>query len=189
MVDEKQDVRVDSTSHEQSWSQVRETVRMLFLAVAQIEVAVGDSDDSVNRLTDAFTTMMSYEQQIAQAAQALDDSGENKAVALEIQEKAALVSNEIQSAVVAFQFYDKLSQRLAHVSSSLESLSDLLNDQGRLHDLQSWQTLQSQIRSRYSMREEHELFDSVMSGGDIREAVRRYHQSHQDQPEDDIELF
>ena len=80
MVDEKQDVTVDSTSHEQSWSQVRETVRMLFLAVAQIEVAVGDSDDSVNRLTDAFTTMMSYEQQIAQAAQALDDAGDEKSV-------------------------------------------------------------------------------------------------------------
>ncbi|MDQ7073389.1 MAG: hypothetical protein Q9N32_08015 [Gammaproteobacteria bacterium] len=39
------------------WSQVRETVRMMNLAVAQIEMSMTEGDDSVETLTNAFTTM------------------------------------------------------------------------------------------------------------------------------------
>ena len=37
------------------WSQVRETILMLDLAVAQMEMAMRDSADSVDVLTHAFT--------------------------------------------------------------------------------------------------------------------------------------
>ena len=171
------------------WTQVRETVRMLFLAVAQIEIALSESDDSIEQLTTTFTRMMDQEQAIAEAVDRLPDSPETRALREEIRERAALVSNDMQGAIVAFQFYDKLTQRLGHVGSSLEAMSELVSDPQRLHRPDEWQALQQQIRSKYSMREERELFDHIMQGGDIREAVRRYNEAHAQDLQDDIEFF
>jgi len=171
------------------WTQVRETVRMLFLAVAQIEIALGESDDSIEHLTSAFTRMMAHEQAIAEAVERLPDSPETRNLRDEIRERAQLVSGDMQGAIVAFQFYDKLTQRLGHVVSSLEAMSELVSDPQRLHDPRQWQQLQQQIRSRYSMREERELFDHIMQDGDIREALRRYNEAHGQDLQDDIEFF
>lgn len=172
------------------WSQVRETVRMLFLAVAQIEIALRESDDSVESLTEAFTAMMMYEKSIAEAADKLPNDNES-VVALKatIKTNAEEVSNRMQGAIIAFQFYDKLTQRLGHVGTSIESLSDLVGDTSRLFNPQEWKTLQEGIRSRYSMREEHEMFAAVMGGADVRDAVRQYNDSHKQDLADDIEFF
>lgn len=171
------------------WSQVRETVRMLFLTVAQIEIALRESDDSVQHLTKAFTTMMSYENVIALAVEELPDSEQTKVIRDTIRHNTKKVSKEMQGAIMAFQFYDKLTQRLSHVSSSVESLSDLVSDTSKIYNPFEWKDLQTKIKSRYSMREEHEMFDSVMQGGDIREAVRKYNDAHKDDLQDDVEFF
>ena len=171
------------------WSQARETVRMLSLAVAQIQVAMRESDDSVAQLTRAFTNMMSHEQQIAVAARKLPEKPGSQDARDTIQNSVEEVSREVQSAVVEFQFYDKLTQRLAHVGSTIEALGELVSDESRKLNPRAWQDLQASIKSGYSMREEHEMFDSVMNGGDVQEAIRSYHQAHQHKTEDDIEFF
>ncbi len=171
------------------WSQVRETIRMLFLAVAQIEIAMTESDDSVDHLTTSFTTMVAYEKNIALAVDELPDSEDTRVLRGTISHNADKVTDEMQSAIVAFQFYDKLTQRLAHVSSALESLSELVGDSSKIYNPAEWQKLQQTIKSRYSMREEHEMFDSVMAGSDIRGAVRQYYATHNDNHDDDIEFF
>jgi len=186
-----EDVKGPSTSvaPDLDWSQIRETVRMLFLAVAQIEIAMRESDDSVEHLTNAFTTMMSYENVIAMAVDELPDDEETRGVRETIKYNADMVTQEMQGAIVAFQFYDKLTQRLSHVGSSIEGLSEIVNDVAKIYSPLEWSKLQQQIKSKYSMREEHEMFENVMQGADVRDAVRQYNETHKKDLEDDIEFF
>lgn len=187
------DMEENSSEHQaldgEEWTQVRETVRLLFLAVAQIEIALGESDDSIEQLTASFTRMMAHEQAIAEAVEQLPDSEETRALRDTIRQRAAEVAADMQEAIVAFQFYDKLTQRLGHVGFSLEAMSELVGDPARLHEPEEWRALQQRIRSKYSMREEREMFDRIMQGGDIREAVRHYNEAHRQDLQDDIEFF
>lgn len=178
-----------SVSPDLDWSQIRETVRMLFLAVAQIEIAMRESDDSVEHLTTAFTTMMEYESVIASTVDELPDTTETQAIRDKIKLHTSLVTQEMQGAIVAFQFYDKLTQRLSHAGSSIEGLSDLVSDVTKIYNPIEWNKLQEQIKSKYSMREEYEMFDSVMNGADVRQAIRTYNETHKEDLQDDIEFF
>ncbi len=174
---------------EVDWTHVRETIRMLFLAVAQIEIALRESDDSVDHLTEAFTSMVGRENQIAQSIDQLSKEGNDQLICQSIKDNAEQVTEKMQSAIVAFQFYDRLTQRLSHVGSSMEALSELLGDEERIGVIAEWCSLQDGIKSKYSMSEEYELFNAVMDGGDIREAVRRYNETHQNDSLNDIEMF
>lgn len=173
------------------WSQIRETVRMLFLSVAQIEVAMSESDESVESLTGAFTSMVQNENEVAALVDQLPDSEATRAVREAILKNAKNVSNEMQSAIVAFQFYDKLSQRLSHVSDSIESLSDLVGDTVIIYNPVEWNALQKMIQSKYTMREEHDMFEYVMQGGDVREAVRNFTEKRKSTvvEQNDVEFF
>ncbi len=162
------------------WSQVRETVRMMNLAVAQIEMSMKEGDDSVDTLTDAFTTMAARVQVIEKLAKKNDDV-ESK----QIVEQCEAVAGEMQHAIMAFQFYDKLTQRLSHVSHSLASLVDLVGDNVRLYNPIEWLLLQEKIKSKYTMPAEHDMFEKMMQGMSIEEVLQ---QVRQDAAED-IELF
>lgn len=179
----------NAISPDLDWSQVRETVRMLFLATAQIEIALRESDDSVLHLTDAFTSMIGYENVIKLAVDDLPDTADTKNIRETISKNADKVSETMQGAIVAFQFYDKLTQRLGHVSSSVEALSDLVGDTSKLFNPYEWKALQEKIKSKYSMREELEMFQAVMEGADVREAIRSFNETHKENLEDDIEFF
>ncbi len=178
-----------SVSPDLDWSQVRETVRMLFLATAQIEIALRESDDSVLHLTDAFTSMIGYENEIKQAVEGLPDTPEVNIIRDSIASNADKVTETMQGAIVAFQFYDKLTQRLSHVSQSVEALSELVGDTSKIYNPYEWKNLQEKIKSRYSMREEVEMFQAVMEGADVREAIHSFNEAHKDDLEDDIEFF
>ena len=165
------------------WSQVRETVRMMNLAVAQIEMSMTEGDDSVNALTDAFTTMAARVQVIESLTKAKDDEE-----SLQIAEQCHAISAEMHHAIMAFQFYDKLTQRLSHVSHSLESLVDLVGDNSRLFNPVEWSLLQEKIKARYTMPAEHNMFELMMSGMSIEDVLKQLKQDIAKQ-DDDIELF
>lgn len=171
------------------WTHVRETIRILFLAIAQIEIALRESDDSVDHLTDAFTSMVGHENEIVDTIGLLSGNADDQAICQSIKNNAEKATEKMQSAIVAFQFYDKLTQRLTHVGNSMEELSVLLDDGERIGEVEEWRKLQAVIKSRYSMREEIELFDAVMADGDIRDAIRKFNDSARPDPENDIELF
>ena len=176
---------------EADWTHVRETVRMLFLAIAQIEIALHESDASVEHLTESFTSMLGKEADIAKSMEKLSTSGMDHSLCESIKLTTEEVSERMQSTIVAFQFYDRLTQRLSHVGSSMGALSTLLEDDERLHEADEWKNLQSVIKSKYSMREEYELFDVVMAGGGVREAIRHFNEAKKDDTDtdNDIELF
>jgi len=170
------------------WSQVRETVLMMELSGGQIEAAMKDSNNSVEVLTDVFTTMAGYMRMIGDTIAALPDEGEAAATKASLQGATEHVAGMVHQAIIAFQFYDKLVQRLSHVNHSLAALSALVGDQSRLYNPNEWVGLQEKIRSKYSMREEVQMFEDVLTGMSIEEALKKFMGKINDKT-DDIELF
>lgn len=171
-----------------NWSQVRETVLMLELAAVQIEAAMRDSNASVEVLTHSFTSMAGYMQRISQAVESLPDTGEVGAAKQNLSGVSEHVTGMVHQAIIAFQFYDKLVQRLAHVGLSLGDLSQLVAEPGRLFNPAEWVHLQAKIRSKYTTREEIAMFDAVMQGIPVQTAVDQFMETMKGQG-DDIELF
>lgn len=156
------------------WSQVRETVLMIELAAGQVEAAMRESNASVEVLTDTFTSLAETLQLVETAVSTLPDTVGNGMVKGEIANNTQLVSQKIHHAIVAFQFYDKLVQRLGHVCRSLEGLSELVSDARRLYQPQEWVALQQRVRSKYTMAEERAMFDAVVHGVSVDQALERY---------------
>ncbi len=174
------------------WSQVRETVLMMELAAGQVEAAMRESNSSVEVLTDTFTSLAGTLQLIEAAVTTLPDTVGNGLVKAEIQGHTDVVSDKIHHAIVAFQFYDKLMQRLAHVCNSLEGLSNLVSDPKRLYQPREWVALQNMVRSKYTMVEERAMFDAVVHGMPVEQALDEYMQVRMKEVEEsggEIELF
>jgi DNA-binding transcriptional MerR regulator len=163
------------------WSQVIETVRMLNLAVAQIEMSMKEGEDSVGTLTQVFTDTAGRVTNIEQLMAEIESEQASTVLA-----HCAEMSQQMQYAVLAFQFYDKLTQRLHHVSQSLNDLGGLVADGSRLYNPNEWLALQQAIQSKYTMPVEHEMFEKIMQGASVEEVLA---QAPEHKHEDDIELF
>ena len=183
------------------WSQIRETILMLALSVAQIEMSMRDSDGSVEVLSNSFTSMMGQVKMIERVAAALPETAEVASAKAAIIASCTTVSEMMRSAIVAFQFYDKLTQRLGHVNGSMSVLGDLIADQRRLYNPYEWMGMQEKIKSRYTMEEERLMFDAIMQGKTVKQALGLYVQAMEEKKQkaasssssvggdEDIELF
>jgi methyl-accepting chemotaxis protein len=189
-------LRSSSTSPDLDWSQIRETVLMLGLAVAQIESSMRDGDESVNTLGHSFTTMYGAIQTIVGMVEDLPNRGRTGEIRRDISQHANDVASRMQEVIIAMQFYDKLTQRLSHVAHSIDSLGDLIADHGRLYSPYEWAGLQELIRAKYTTEEERLMFDVIMEGGTVEEAqaaamvYRNERQSDATEASDDnVDLF
>ena len=174
------------------WSQVRETVLMLELSAAQIESAMRDSNSSVDVLSESFMAMAGYVHAMSASLASLPDTGEVGATKESLTGMAEQVSGMVNHTIIAFQFYDKLVQRLDHVCHSLSELSDLVSSTERLYNPQQWSALQERIRSKYTMAEERGMFDAVMAGATVQDALKNYMTERMQKVEEssgEIELF
>lgn len=178
-----------------NWSQVRETISMLCLAMAQIETSLNDSSKSVDVLTGTFTEIANNAQSIVNTLQQSANGEELEANREDMMAKASSVLSKMNHAVVTFQFYDRLSQKLGHVNESLNHLGDVISDSSRLFNPSEWSKIQTEIRTNYTMECERMMFDLIMKGATIREALELYRHEFDlldvanDDSEDDIELF
>jgi hypothetical protein len=174
------------------WSQVRETVLMLELAAGQVEAAMTDSNSSVAVLTDTFTSMAETLATVDAALDTLPDSVGNGLVKAVIREGTRQISEKVHHAIIAFQFYDKLVQRLDHVCHGLGGLSDVVSDKTKLYSPDEWVGLQQRIASKYTMIEERQMFDAVLQGMPVQEALKQYMNERMKEVEEsggEIELF
>lgn len=184
-----------SSNPDLNWSQVRETISMLCLAMAQIETSLNDSSKSVDVLTETFTEIAGDAQTLIKTLQNAESGDDMLAAKADMMEKANSVLAKMNHAVVAFQFYDRLSQKLGHVNQSLNHLGDVISDSSRLYNPGEWNKIQSEIRSNYTMECERLMFDLIMKGATIREALELYRHEFdlldvaEDDSDDDIELF
>jgi hypothetical protein len=162
------------------------------LAAAQIRVAVTESGDNVDTLTHSFREIVNQDRLIRDNIAQLPDDNATQ----EIKKDIAVLSTElranINNAVVAFQFYDRLCQRLDHTSECLRSLSEIED-----HKLQSSEDevikLRDNVYNHFTMIEERQLFDAVLTNKNFEEAIKNYSiariESIEEESDSDIELF
>ncbi|MCW8931031.1 MAG: hypothetical protein OQL19_12430 [Gammaproteobacteria bacterium] len=173
------------------WSQLKETILMLNLSVAQIDQSMNEGNSSVDTLATSFTALATNLADIQSSIEQMNEENFDK-TKLIIQGSSTTALDKIQTAIIAFQFYDKLTQRLDHVSHSLSSLSALISDPASLYSPPEWRALQASIRSKYTMEEERKMFDKVLSGTPIEEALAEFREemiSKDSSDDEDIELF
>ena len=162
------------------WFHTKATVTLLYLAICQIETSIAESNQSVQQLTDTFTQL---------AEQTLRDPDPGKS------QSTVWTSDEmrlrINQAITAFQFYDRINQRLQHVSTGLAKMSGVFNDLSKLNCPESWQQVQAEVEASYSMECERMMFKKIMEGASVEEALAAFNnQLHKPQKSgDDIELF
>ncbi len=172
-----------------NWSQVRETIRMLNLAVAQVTASMQEGDESVDTLGNSFTEMATAIKAMEKMAVDLPDDDEST-LKQDLNDKCVNLSDKIQNAIVAFQFYDRITQRLSHVCNSLESLSELVANDERLFQPGEWSELQKQIRSKFTMESDRVMFDALMQGKTVEDVLAMNAQTESKiDNSDDIELF
>ena len=169
-------------NEDQSWSEVRETVLILNVAVARIKHAMLEGDDSFTSLSQSFIEIINSAEQIMHATKNLEDSAEKTDITNNCQE----VSQRVGSSIIAFQFYDKLSQRMTLVSNTLNSLSEVLKDPAKKNEHEEWLKLQNTIRSKYTLDSDQKMFDDVLNGISVEEALKT---AVETTAENDIEFF
>jgi hypothetical protein len=157
---------------------------MLILSAVQVEDMLNESDLSVNTLTESFTSIVEHMQAINEHLLALDSCKiRDEAIAC-----CAETTDKIQASIIAFQFYDRMQQCLQHVTSNLKGLSELVEDPDRLYDPAEWRQFQHDIRSRFTMESEKLMFDAIVNGMSVNEALA-IKNAHQEDQSDNIELF
>lgn len=177
------------------WSQVRETITMLCLAVAQIRCTLTDGDSSVNSLVAQFTQILTENLAIRDALQTITPDSEPMQIRTMLVGHSDEALRDINLAITNFQFYDRLSQRLDHVAQSLQQLSTLISRPEQLYNPGAWAAIQDGIRSSYSMESERLMFEHIMQGASVEDALKiyRHHfsaeKSRNDTTDDEIELF
>jgi len=174
----------DSKNPDLDWSQVRETIKLLNLSAAQVDVILQESERSVNTLTESFTDIVQSMQTINSHLLSLDVSNTKDEVMVCCSE----TKDKIQSAIVAFQFFDRLQQCLQHVTSNLRGLSKLVENPERLYNPAEWREFQDQIRSRYTMESEKIMFDAILQGKSLDDAIAAKN-ALVSKLSEDIELF
>lgn len=180
-------------SSSETWSHVRETINMLYLAVCQIETTMADSNVSVDTLTRSFALLANHTSDVSEQIQNLTQPEELIKFKSDIANTASEMKTNISASICAFQFYDRVCQRLDHVSRSLEKVTQVMASQESLCKPAAWRKIQLDIKSSYTMEAEHLMFDYIMQGGSVTEALQIYRQqvssSGNKNNEDEIELF
>ncbi len=155
------------------WSQVRETILMLNLATARIEFTMRDGDESVGTLTDSFTTMAGHIASLRGALeQILSEAEVDRKLRDDSMKHCEYIGDKMKQVIIAFQFYDKLVQRLAHISKSMSALAALVGDPERLYSPHEWRGLQEKIRSTHTMSDERKILDALIGGASVEEVVK-----------------
>lgn len=181
--------------------EVQQTILILNLSIAQIDLSITEGDNSVNALIDSFTYMSQHIEQIQAASQNLIEQAEEAGEALQshsslLLSEAGELSAKMQQAIIAFQFYDKLSQRLSHVSHGLSGLAEIVSHEMRVKSPQEWEDFKASVRKGTTMREEEELFELIFDQHvPAEEAIEvmkdrmRSRMHEEEQAEDEVEFF
>ena len=174
------------------WSPEQQIAHMLELCEAQMESALSESDGAVDALIKAFTGLNEMTRALGQLAEKLPAETRSEASA-QLDRQLSDIRSQMSHAVVAFQFYDKLTQRLGHVRYSLSTLAMFVCDKSQTHQREQWERLFGTLRRLYRTEEEREIFQLMVNGASAEEA-RAQAERHEEtdaakRAANDIELF
>jgi len=175
---------------DKDWNQVNATIRMLTVATGQINLSLSVGDKSVDVVGNAFEDLLKHVAGITTTLKTMTpENFEAQRHIIELLcEQTAI---QTQSFIVAFQFYDELSQRMMHIAGGLTGLSDLMRDKDKFNKGAEWKGLKEKIREKYTIKNEIDMFDAVMRGESIDDALKVL---LEDRPEveevyNDVEMF
>jgi hypothetical protein len=184
----------DDTSTEAvpaEWTPERQIAHMLGLCEAQMESALAESDQAVDALIKAFTGLHEATRALSTLADDLPPELRDKLNG-KLEQQVGAIHEQMSSAVVAFQFYDKLTQRLGHVRYSLTSLAMFVCNRAQTSQRESWQRLFSTLRRLYRTEEEREIFQLMVQGASAEDARAQAEHRNDDAAANragEIELF
>lgn len=136
---------------------------MLGLCEAQMESALQDSDKAVDALVKAFTCLVDATRSVSSLTENLP-AEIRETVASDLDKQVATISKQMSAAIMAFQFYDKLTQRLGHVRYSLSTLALFVCDRSQANQPDQWKRLLNTLRRLYRTEEERQIFQMIMDG-------------------------
>lgn len=151
-----------------SVSREEQLALMLDLFSAQMDAAVQEADESVEVLTRAFDGLLKCNPDAVTSEE---------------------LAGHTRDAVMAMQFYDRLSQRLGHVRYSLSTLALFMCDPLRSTQSAAWERLRGTVRKLYSSEEERALFELMLAGKSPEEAREHAADRQRAANENRIELF
>lgn len=174
------------------WTPEQQIAHMLELCEAQMESAMCESDLAVDSLIKAFSGLTKSAQTVNELASKLTPEQRESLGQTDLKKQMDAIERQISSAIVAFQFYDKLTQRLGHVRYSLSTLAVFVCDREQATQRDQWRQLFTTLKRLYRTEEEKEIFQMMVEGASADEARDHIHQSTQTLRvgvSGDIELF
>lgn len=162
--------------------QLESTIKMLALAAAQIEATMIEAGQSVSELSTSFS-------EIAEKFHHLDGHQDETLVQVSRTDFTAL-REQINQAIVAIQFYDRMTQRLHHVNEGLIETAELLENPKVSNT--EWEALQETIKKQYTMESERQMFDQIVAGKKLDEALETFKKLTENtlnNQKNDVELF
>ena len=164
-----------------------EIARSLKLAIAQIEMSMRESDQSVQQLIDSITAMTGCLHQVNACVYNYNDVNQ-PSIFEEIQTYTSRAHQYMRDAVLAFQFYDRLSQRFTHIEENLRAIADLVLKPDQQHP-ELWRNLEKKLRSVYSTEQEQTMYQALLHGISETQIMQNPALSNTDQKAGEIELF
>lgn len=156
-----------------------EAARLLLLCNTQLALSVIQSDEDILSLSSVF-------QELAEICDQLEGDHNASDALNKLHQQ---IQYSVKNGIIAFQFYDRLTQQLSHIQQTMDQLSHLIKDTEILADDDKWHTLRNHLKNSYSMESEHLIYDAIMEGKTKQQALEIYHQLEQQQGDNDIELF
>lgn len=164
-------------SNDDGWHYTQDTLVLLSVSVAQIKSILSDGGESVSELTDSFIELAKTFQQLMDHETDIEKTDLNQ------------IRHQIEQGIIAFQFYDRISQRLDHVSNSLQNMGDIIGDEHKRIDPNAWEGFQDSIRAKFTMESERKLFEDILKGVPVDQALKTAKDSSNNSESNDIELF
>jgi len=165
------------------WNHLEQTMKMLSLAIVQIETALHEGNHEAATIGASFSDIHEQTKQLQNAKVDIDTACQS-------------IQQSVQNAVVAFQFYDRLSQRVDHVQNGLRKMVDIIADHRLIQDPDEWQRSQDEIKASYTMEAERLMFDKIMHGAQLDDVLQIYRHNfanavvgEEEESGDIIELF
>ena len=144
-----------------------EVCRFLDLTVTQLELALRESEPPVSAIAGAIGALAA---EVRELERFLPDVGPR-----------------LREAVVALQFYDRLSQRLTHARDGLMLLAGALQNPAAGNA--AWVGLHERVRRQYSMEQERRIFELAVAGAAPEEFSQALAAHSAESAEDRVELF
>ncbi|HID81292.1 MAG TPA: hypothetical protein EYH06_03350 [Chromatiales bacterium] len=138
----------------------QEVARSLKLAIAQINMSMQESDTSVQQLIASMTAVNTCLNQMSTVISRTDDGANAESLA-EIQKYHSTANQHMQDAIMSFQFYDRMSQRFAHVEENLQAVAEIITKPEQQHP-ELWKDLQKKLRSVYSTEQEQTMYQALL---------------------------